>query len=445
MEKNDLLNILEKFNRKEFLTEQEFLNCLEIIEKINKFDLTKDEEKYLIISGCDINILYLKFLIKNTPENDYENLLHYRGKLIKFYKNKEKLCMEQGKKYEIRKIYLEELKKHRDVLSIYRNDRKKIFPITKKVALTIKDIAKSMEIFMKEKDILKKVKQIVKDTAGGVTGVALISIVIAVAVMCVTQVPITTGNLLSFIVNCSPAAAYIGLSSLIRNLNNKTEFQQYLFKTSTVYQNLIKTFQIDNKDAIDNITRMKQNAALLGGQEKINLNDEIISKINVLINKTDVMEIKEGFELDILSLLRENKDIREKIKDEYLEGINKDTELYKQNNNELKKLNIELFKKENSIKEAFKYSGVNLATSIPVILMSKAILAAIAPGSFEINGIGSLSTPILISMINGLLDIPTYHKKRKLSDTEYDERKDREEMEQIAQILNIEKTGMKLA
>jgi len=92
---------------------------------------------------------------------------------------------------------------------------------------------------------------------------------------------------------------------------------------------------MENKYEIEEITKMKQAALLLDNQDKIKAYEEIIEKINILIQRTNVVEIKEGFELDIVSLLRENKDIRKKIKDDYLEEKNQDSELYKQNNKEL--------------------------------------------------------------------------------------------------------------
>ena len=445
MDKKELFKELIEYLKKEYLNETEFLKCLEILNNLNEVELKREEKKFLVICGCDINILYLRFLIKNTPEDDYENLLHYRGNLIKYYKNKEKICKDQKQKMEIRKNYLEELKKHRDVLRIYKKDSSKKISVSKKLALTVKDIAKTMEIFMKEKDILKKVKRVLVDTAVGITGVSVIAAIGSIATMMWIGLPVTAGTVLSTVVSCAPTASYIGLSSLIRNFNNKTEFEQYLFKMSAEYQNLIKTFQLENKDEIKNIKQMKQDALLLRGLDKIKAHEEIIEKIKILISRTNIVEIKEGFELEIVGLLRENKDIREKIKDDYLEGIIQDKELYIQNNKELKKLNIKLFEKENSLKEAFKQAGVNFGTSFTVILMAKAILASVAPGTFAINGITDIGTPLLISAINCLLNIPTYHNKRKLQDSEYDERKFEEEKERIAQMLGIEKPAMKLA
>lgn len=445
MEKTELLKKLELTAKDGFSSEKEFITCLDIIEKLNEADLTKNEKFFIKKSTCNINILYIQFLIKKTPEDDYENLLHLRGKLIKLYKTKEKISKDSNEKMAIRKTYLEELKKHREILRVYKRDNTKKIPVSKKLALTVKDISKTIEIFMNEKDILNKVKRIVKDTGNGVTCSAVIAMIISFAFCHFSNIPITTKNILSIVASCAPAAAYIGLSSLIRNIGSKTEFQDYLDKTSAEYKNLINTFQMENKDLIGEINELKQVSSKLFNDDKIKLNNKIINKIKILIDRTEVIELKEGFELEIIGLLRENKDIREKVKDNYLEGLANDKEIYDRNNKELKKLNIELFMKENSIKEAFKQSGSNLVVSMVVILMAKALLSAVAPGVFAINGISSIGIPILISAINGLLNVPTYGNKRKLKDTEYDEKKREREKEEIMKMLGSQSRNMRLA
>jgi len=125
----------------------------------------------------------------------------------------------------IGKIYVDELKKQREILRIYKRKDSKKISVGKNIALTIKDIAKTMEIFMKEKDLFLKVKQIMTDTASGITGTALFFIVASVVLTICVGGSLTVGSILSTLAICAPSAAYIGLASLIRNIKSKSEFE----------------------------------------------------------------------------------------------------------------------------------------------------------------------------------------------------------------------------
>lgn len=424
---------LDVLINKGFFEESDFNRALQVVEAIKRLDLNKDEKKKISIYSLNIYILKFQFQIKNTKNDDYENLINLRGKLIFLYKKLEKEAVDENEKMNIRKIYLEELKKHKEIFKSYKKSDKKI-PIKKSVAMNIKDIAYSMEIFIKEKDLFKKVKNIIKDTALGVSSAALVALIVSAAVCYFTKMPFT----LSTIVSCAPSAAYIGLSSLIRNVTTKTQFEKYLFINSNEYKSIVDNFYNENKDLIEEIVNDKRKSENLYYINKITANEKIIDKINILIDRTKISELKEGFELEILGLLRENKDIRLKIKDNYEEGITNNKKLYVDNNKKLMKLNIQLFNKENSIKEAFKNAGDNFVKSFQIILITKAILAAVAPGTFPLNSIDKLSTPLLITAINNLINIPTYHGKRKNKDTSYDKKMLEEEKRKLLEIINDE-------
>ena len=132
----------------------------------------------------------------------------------------------------------------------------------------------------------------------------------------------------------------------------------------------------------------------------------------------------------------------EKIKDDYLEERYDDKERYKENNKRLAKINLEIFKRGNSIKDAVKDAGKSIVSGTAIMVAAKAILAIVAPGTFSLTDFRSLLIPFMFLVINGIIDIPTYVNKLKYRETDYEGKVSVHELERIKKIIEIKKQEM---
>lgn len=431
MSKSELLNKLEELEQVEDKTENINYQILKIINDLTKEKLSKEEKHKLGLLSINAQVEILSLKLETLPSKEYESIINYRGKLINLLKEKEKFATNKKDMLQARYLVLEELKKHKCVLKKYKADKNVKIPITRKLGLTIQDISKSMEIFMREKDVVVKAGNTIRQSALGIAGASAITLATTLIFCKVTGQPLT----LSMLAKVAPATAYIGLSSLVRNITNKTEFEMYQYMNSDEYKYLVKSFNDKHEKEFKEIGNIiDQKKSTTDRKQLLEINENLIQKYNDLIIETDIQGIIDTFNLQILDLLRENKDICESFKDDYEEERNDDKEFYKSNNKKLMKINIEIFKLGNSIKDALINAKDNIIKSVKVIVISKAILAAIAPSTFAVGGLKSLSTPILIAAINSLIDIPTYPNKLKFRQTAYTGKvkmKDKKRIEEI--------------
>jgi hypothetical protein len=236
----------------------------------------------------------------------------------------------------------------------------------------------------------------------------------------------------------APTTAYIGLSSLIRNAYSKTEFEMYQYMNSDEYKFLVQSFNEKHEKELKEIGKMLDGKIKIKDRESlIKTNSELMERFRALINETEVEGLKDTFKLQILDLLRENKDICESIKEDYEEERNNDHKLYADNNKRLAKINREIFVLGNSIKEAFKFAKDSTIKSAKVILIAKALLSAIAPAYFTIGGLAGLASPIAISAVNNLIDIPTYQNKLKFKPSAYTGKVKMKEKQRIEEIIGV--------
>ena len=97
---------------------------------------------------------------------------------------------------------------------------------------------------------------------------------------------------------------------------------------------------------------------------------------------------------------------------------NNDQEKYKKYNNKLSKINLQIFSRENSIKEALKSAGKGVVKNTAIIALAKAIVTAVVPeSSIAIHGLNSFILPVAMAITNGLIEIPTYNGKLKYKET----------------------------
>ena len=432
MNKEELFKKLSNLLKVENKSPSVYNDILKTVKELEGTSLNDEEKKKVKLYKCDALIGIVQAKLDLTKKEDYENRINLGGRLINLYKEKEKVATDVNVKLEARLKSVEELKNQRATLRTYKGDRRVNLPISKKLGLTIKDISNTTELFMREKDVIVKTKNAVKSTVIGVAGAATIALAAAGITSLVLKQPFNWKVLMTV----APTAAYIGLSSLIRSAYSKTEFEMYQYMNSDEYKFLVQSFNEKHEKELKEIGMVLDGKIKIKDKESlIKVNSELMEKFRALINETDVEGLKDTFKLQILDLLRENKEICESIKEDYEEERNDDHKLYVENNKRLAKINREIFVLGNSIKEAFKFAKDSTIKSAKVILIAKALLTAIAPGYFSIGGLQGLASPIAISAVNNLIDIPTYQNKLKFKPSAYTGKVKMKEKQKIEEII----------
>ena len=271
---------------------------------------------------------------------------------------------------------------------------------------------------MKEKDIIKKFENVIRETKNGVVS----SIVLILGFNFIFN-PVSIINPIGILTATSmlPIFSYIALSAIIRNLLNKTQFEKYEYQNSEKYKKIVEDFLNEHKYEINSISKdLKEKEKIDVIEDLIEINDKLIYKFDNLIEQIKDNELKSSFSLQALSFLRENKDYCEEIKNRYLDEIDDDVEKYKKNNKKLMNINLEIFKRENSIKDALKYGGKNILNSLKVMIIAKAILSYYFPTTFDLKDTTAMLQSFSIIVINGILDIPSFREKLKYRQTDYE-------------------------
>ena len=421
-------------------TKESYKNILSLVSDKLKNGVPSDEMEEWELKKLESSIHILLFSIDELGENDALEEINLRGKVIQLYKNCIKISTDNNKKMEYRSLMLTELKKHKEALKKKKNIGK--ISIAENVGLTIQEISDSIKIFMEEKDVINKVKKVGKEVLAGTTSAGLIMIALGLSMQTFMGVPFTLSNL----VHASPAVAYIGLSSIIRNLSNKTAFEQYQYQHSDEFKAIVQEFQDSHKEEICDIQKIqKEKENLTDKNDIMSVNDELIKKLDKLIHDSNIEGIKMAFGLQALSALRENKSYCEQLKEAYLKEENNDLNEYKENNKRLMKYNIEIFKRGNSISSAVLHASKNAVNSMKVIALAKLILSIVSPNIFPLNNISSFIEPFAYSLINGLVDIPTYQNKLKYKETDYEGKVKLQNKERIEAILENQNKSLAYA
>ncbi len=333
---------------------------------------------------------------------------------------------------------IELLEKQKELTKGYKNSNTDL-KLKDKVALTIKDIAKTIEIFLNKKDIITKTKNVLKETAiGSVEAMGFIVIIGLIAPL-VGGMPFS----LSIIAKSLPVIGYIGLSSIIRNCLTKTEFQQYQYYQSEEYKKYLEDFKKENQallEELNNVLQEKQ--SLEKPEEQLEINNELIKITDEIISKIKDDGLRRTYEIMAFGFLRENKDICQKVIDEYLDEKNDNKEKYKEYQKKLSKINIELFKRGNSLKDALVYAGKQAGLSLAVMIIAKSLITIMAPNSaYALRNLNSLVIPLILAITNGIVSIPTYTNKLKYQETKEEkeiEPKDKKAFEKLFGQLKLQ-------
>ena len=384
----------------------------------------------------EIKIKKLNIELDKTSDNELEKKINLHGRIIKLYKELEKKEKNQNEKMKYRLDRINEIKRHKDFIKDYKNNPHHNISLSKKIGLTVKELGDTINIFLKEKDIIKKFGNFIKETTKGAIG-SLTLVFAFDLIFC----PLALLNPIGIITSASmiPIFAYIGLSAIIRNLFNKTSFERFEYQNSDEYKKQVEKFLSEHKVEMNSISKDLQIKEKTDNiEEVIEINERLISKFDELGKQIKDSELKSTFSLQTLSFFRENKDYCEELKNRYLDEIDDDVEKYKENNKKLMKINLEIFKRENSIKESLKYGGKNIFNSLKVMLVAKAILSYFFPETFNLKDINALLQSFSIIVINGILDIPSYKEKLKYKQTEYEGKVKMRNMKRIERIIDKE-------
>lgn len=216
-----------------------------------------------------------------------------------------------------------------------------------------------------------------------------------------------------------PVIAYLGLSSIIRNLGTKTAFEKYEYYQSEEYKEYLTKFKDDNKQILEELDKLlKEKTTTVGFEDKFQMNEALIKKLDEICQLIKDESLRNAYQLQALGFWRENKDICQKVIDNYLDEKSNDVNKYATYHKKLAKINLEIFKRENSFKEAFVHASKGVVANTAVMILAKSIFTVIAPHTgYAIKGLQSFTIPIVFSLVNGLIDIPTYSGKLKYKET----------------------------
>ena len=424
--------ILEEINRlKEQDDKESHKKIIELVEQeISSSKEEKLKKQYdLIKKQSEIRLIEIE--LEATPEDDKKNQIHLIGRLIKLYKKQMSLAIDSKGKMDARYKVIELLEKQRELTKDYKRTNTDL-KLKDKVALTIKDIAQAIEIFFNKKDIIKKTKNVLKETSLGSAEAISFIVIIGLIAPLFGGMPFA----LSIIAKALPVVGYIGLSSVIRNCLTKTEFQEYQYYQTDEYKEYLENFKKENKALLEEFNSLlKEKTSTNTTEEQLKINDDLISKVDEIISKTKDTGLRRSYEIMALGFVRENKDICQKVIDDYLDEKNDDKEKYKLYQKKLSKINLELFKRGNSIKDALVFAGKQAGLSLAVMLIAKSLITVMAPNStYALRNINSLVLPLILAITNGIVNIPSYSKKLKYQKTKEDkeiEPKDKNKFEKL--------------
>ena len=382
-----------------------------IIELVNQ---STEQDKYKKIKN-QAEIKLLEIEISKLDETDKKNIIHLTGKLIKLYKKQMSLEATEQAKLSARYKVLELQKRQKELTREYKNSNKDL-PISEKVALTVQDIANTIKVFVNEKDLLTKVKNIGVETLRGTVETTAFMAIIAL----ISPLFGGVGFSMSLLAKALPVASYVGLTSIIRNTLSKTQFQQFQHYQSDEYKEYIKQFKEENKTVLAEFNSLlKEKSSCETTDEKITINEALISKLDEIASKVKDEGLRRTYKFQAYGFLKENKKLCQEEIDKYLDELSNDKEKYKKYQEKMAKINIESFKRGNSLGEAIKQAGKEAGLSLSVTIIAKAIMTLIEPGgTYSIKGIQSFVIPLFLALTNGVSSAISYSNKLKYMETE---------------------------
>ena len=267
---------------------------------------------------------------------------------------------------------------------------------------------------MNKKDIIKKAKSVIKETALGTAETMAFMSVIAL-------IPLLFGGTVSlaFLASAIPVISYLGLSNIVRHSLTKTNFQEYQYYQSDKFKEYVKNFKEENKELLTEFNSLLESKEeQKTTEEKLQLNEQLISKLDEIASLIKDEGLRRTYELQAYGFMKENQKLCQEVIDDYLDGKNDDKKQYRAYQKKLAKINIELFKRGNSIKDALVFAGKQAGLSFAVTVITKALITLIAPhNAYSIKSLKSFIIPLCLAITNGIINIPTYSGKLKYYET----------------------------
>ena len=419
--------------------EQQHDKVLELLNQINeiiKESLAKEisvNERKALEKGSKINqIKMVETKLKMNPSKNEE--LHLRGNLIKLLKNYMS-CASSMEKNSVKLKIQREKELHRNVCKEIRtNKNDKNIKISEKLGLKIQEIGDTISLFLSKHDVINKAKKILTSTAfGGACAIGMQAI-ITLLLGGTVGLPTIIGSL--------PVVAYIGISSVVRNILEKTDYQKFAFKNSDKYKEMIKNIPVEFKEEYEEIRKLL--AEKEQSKDKITINKQLIELYEKIKNTTKVEELYEVFKIEKHNLLLENKKMYEDQLDKYLKDeINLSKREYQTLMKDKLKNDISIFESENAIKEATKKTGKRFGIDTATLLAARAIASFIIPG-YQITSVSDLLVPFAYIVVNNLSGFINY--KGKIKSTKYDNKKiEINDKEKLAEIIQKNKLTRAMA
>ena len=307
----------------------------------------------------------------NPPKNIE---LYLRGHLLKELKEYIKIALPS----EVNVIRLKldkETQIHKEKCKDIRISKEEKIPIAKKLGLKIKEISDSIHLFLSKHDVINKAKRVLSSTIIG-------------------------GGMI------------IGIEALLSVLlGSGVTYEEYQYKNSKEYLELIKKFPEEYKESYEEIIKLVKEKQT--SNNKLSINNRLIEIYDNIKNTTKVEEMAKLFKSEKHNLLLENKELYEDRIDKYL---NDKLVLTKQEFQQLMKAKLRndaaIFESENALKEAVKVAGKNTIFDAGVLVVARTIANFIIPG-YKFTSIADLLVPLGYMAANNLIGIIKYNGKIK--------------------------------
>ena len=310
--------------------------------------------------------------IAELGDNNPEEVLELRGKLIKTLKETIASTKDYSVKTTLRLELKNELEKHK--AHIKKMQATKTYNLPKKVGLKVKEIATTIKLFTEKKDLINKAKAVVTNTA--VSSVVVGGITMGLNFL-------TGGTIsLALLASLVSTMSYIGLSNVLRQAI-----------TDTPYTSLLKLD--DQKEKVFTEAQQFGNDYILNNNNLIAINENLITKYKEIIKNAPNEKIKQSLTLELINAMQDLKSCLEKKKRAYIKDKEQMSALdYAKLEKRYLQLCADLYQEENFIPDATKNAFKNIKVSAATMYTARLVLSAFFP-SLAFDSLKDVVTPFI--------------------------------------------------
>ena len=350
--------------------------------------------------------------IAELGDNNPEEVLELRGKLIKTLKETIASTKDYSVKTTLRLELKNELEKHK--AHIKKMQATKTYNLPKKVGLKVKEIATTIKLFTEKKDLINKAKAVVTNTA--VSSVVVGGITMGLNFL-------TGGTIsLALLASLVPTMSYIGLSNVLRQAITDTPYTSLLKlddqkeKVFTEAQQFGNDYILNNKEFLKLLlskSKEKDNNNLIA------INENLITKYKEIIKNAPNEKIKQSLTLELINAMQDLKSCLEKKKRAYIKDKEQMSALdYAKLEKRYLQLCADLYQEENFIPDATKNAFKNIKVSAATMYTARLVLSAFFP-SLAFDSLKDVVTPFIITVLNNMTNMGEFKNKVKLVNTKY--------------------------